>query len=74
MSQNNIARRKLLVLSGYAVTMSMLGTSSGSASNNDNALSTDLVQPELRSSVDGLLVTQFNLAYAPNAIGGQDGG
>jgi FtsP/CotA-like multicopper oxidase with cupredoxin domain len=32
------------------------------------------VQPELRSSVDGLLVTQFNLAYAPNAIGGQDGG
>ncbi len=78
MSKNtkiNFSRREFLILSGSAVAASLLGVSCGSDNGTNNGTNSFLLtQPQVRRASAGSLDTRFNLAFASNSIGGQDGG
>lgn len=70
MAHDDLSRREFLVLTGSAaVASSCFGVSCSGGGSSDT-----LVQPEVRSSVGGSLDTLFNMAFAPNEVGGLDGG
>ena len=58
----------ILLLSLFTVFLTV------SCDNDGNSLFEDLIEPEVRESVNGELNTSFDIIFAPNVITGQDGG
>ena len=69
MGKFGISRRNFIILSGSAVAAGMIGISCDNTNDNQ----TDLVQPRVRQSIDGLLNIALNIGFASNVLTGQGG-